>query len=164
MGRIGRGPNSHGGAPAADLRKRLAAKMEITASENHIIPDRNGAHSLRSGGDNAILVEGYCADVIRRRDRLRSDSSSPYLLSDDGVSTTVWQGISGAEGSLPQLQLQAVGDLHRGCVRPNGWAGGKGETLRGDLSIIDRCECRWKYPGYADAAIQWGDNRTVVHL
>ena len=51
---------------SSGARGRLAAMMKAAAIVNRIDPSRIGAHSLRSGGANAMFVAGYDSEVIKR--------------------------------------------------------------------------------------------------
>ena len=68
------GPSSNRKLFSPGTRERLASMMKTAASVNRIDPSRIGAHSLRSGGANAMFVAGYDSEAIKRWGRGKSDT------------------------------------------------------------------------------------------
>ena len=80
-----------------------------------------------SGGANAMFVEGYHAEVIKRWGRWKSDSFTYYLWNDGRAIASVGRGVINSMGLLEQLQRQSDMDITKRTEKERGRAGGGGD-------------------------------------
>lgn len=81
--------------------------LKVAAEENFADPNRIGAHTLRSGGADAVFVSGYEAEIVKIRGRWKSGNWAFYRRNGDSVLVTVGKGMSKHMVVPPKLPRQS---------------------------------------------------------